>query len=164
MSKTSGLEISVKDAVRALLRCMSNASESMKAMLQVLVRSRVSINWKSRRGYRDCFVLGNGPSLSDDIKAIVEYRDTVDIWCVNDFSLTEYYSLLRPTCYVIVDPFYWDEDLPSPALEQRDHFFHALEEKTQWKLNLFVPFDCQRSPVWRRRGGVHNANVAVEYF
>ena len=56
-------------------------------------------------------VLGNGPSLQSDMQTILNRRMGADLYCVNAFALTDYFTKLKPDFYVFADPMYWIDDI-----------------------------------------------------
>lgn len=49
-------------------------------------------------------ILGNGPSLNEDISQIVAKRKNTSLMAVNGFAGTDLFIKLKPDYYTIVDP------------------------------------------------------------
>ena len=56
-------------------------------------------------------ILGNGPSLSSAINEIIniQKKNEFDFICVNEFAFVDYYKVLKPQHYVLIDPIYFKE-------------------------------------------------------
>ena len=86
-------------------------------------------------------ILGNGPSLKQDIEGVLSLRaqGDFDCWCVSFFLETELYEKVRPEFYVLADPWFW---LGSSSPEQRprhENFLKLLHEKTTWPMTIYMP-------------------------
>ncbi len=82
-------------------------------------------------------VLGNGPSLLEDIK-LLSNIDNVELCAVNNFSVSKHFVELKPAFYVIIDPTYFQLIIPN------DIDMQAWEElfKVNWNMYLFIPFSA----------------------
>lgn len=83
-------------------------------------------------------VLGNGPSLKSDMQTILNRRSGADVYCVNAFALTEYFSELKPDFYVFADPMYWRDDINEDMKENRTDTISALLE-ANWPIAVICP-------------------------
>jgi hypothetical protein len=94
-----------------------------------------------------CIILGNGPSLT---KSLVKYQDQLkeyDLVCVNNFVISDIYTCLKPTYYILAAPILYlhEAKLSSLYLELRNQIFSNIQEKTSWNLTLMVPFVAKKS-------------------
>lgn len=87
-----------------------------------------------------CFVLGNGPSLAEDLKGRLDVLSTGDVVCVNSFVTTDWYETIQPKYYVIADPSYWLASHHERYIAHREKFFEQILSKTSWPLTMYVPF------------------------
>lgn len=98
---------------------------------------------------REIIVLGNGPSLKEVLSRLKE-KENRDYLCVNSFATTSYFVQLKPKFYVLADHAYWtkpiehNDDLVNQLVEQlrvnREKLLNDLINKTNWEMELFVPF------------------------
>lgn len=112
------------------------------------------------KGNRECIVLGNGPSLGDVLE---KSRDSLlgrDVFCVNEFALSDYYQLIRPSHYVLVDPNYWRTSIPKRANERRLMLFSRIEDDTDWNMTLYVPHQAKRVI----ESEFENSNISICYI
>lgn len=116
----------------------------MKTILSILriVRNKAFystlINIKSTK-YNEVIAIGNGPSFKDFINKNVNFFKEKDILCMNDFAISEYFETLKPNYYVIVDPAYFEKDMPTSFKQTLYNLENALNEKTSWNMYLYIP-------------------------
>lgn len=108
-----------------------------------------------------CYILGNGPSLMDDIEVLKE-RDKTVIISVNHFPSTDLFTQIKPEYHVVLAPELFDPNVDEKYLVQSKTLFSAIDEKTNWRLTLFVPLLAKKYPFWRQH--INNENVNVYYF
>ena len=90
-----------------------------------------------------CFVLGNGPSLSGDIKENLGVFRQVDTFCVNNFIESALYEKIQPKYYVLADPGFWSSAVSETYASERKQFFEQILRKTTWPLTVFLPFSAK---------------------
>ena len=83
-------------------------------------------------------VLGNGPSLQSDMQTILNRRMGADLYCVNAFALTEYFTELKPDFYVFADPMYWVDDINEDMKKNRRDTISVLL-KVNWPTTVICP-------------------------
>jgi hypothetical protein len=88
---------------------------------------------------RKCYVLGNGPSLKEEINNFNLETNLSSLFVVNAFAKSEYYVSLKPTFYILIDPVYWTTDLEEVWLNERQ-VLNDIINKTTWELNIIVPY------------------------
>lgn len=127
------------------------------SILKVLIRSDFSS--KLPKAESDtCIVLGNGPSLKTSLTKHKDFFTIHPLLCVNNFSTTEEFALLKPKYYVILDYAFWLSEgkivLDTVA---------ALESKTTWPIQLFIPKIASSSKRFEDLSN-KNKNVHINYF
>lgn len=106
---------------------------------------------------KDCVVLGNGPSLKMVLQNNDSFFSSKDIYVVNDFSLSPYFSFLKPNFYVIIDPAYW---FPDRLSELKRKSLLNISNVT-WRINLILPIDAKRN---LHNLFVTNSLISIFYF
>lgn len=91
-----------------------------------------------------CFVLGNGPSLFQDVADKLDFLSNQQVVCVNQFANSEWFEKIKPGYYVLVDPMWWLDSAPQQTIAMRDALINSLLEKTNWKLYLLLPHEAKR--------------------
>tara|TARA_B110000240_G_C13436534_1_gene426093 strand:- start:16 stop:840 length:825 start_codon:yes stop_codon:yes gene_type:complete len=108
----------------------------------------------SENSSQECLILGNGPSLLDDLNRIKNNFTNKTLICVNDFALSQYYLTLQPSVYVFLDPYYWSE-LDTDRSEHLELFnnrkklFDRILLDTDWPLKIYVPFAFKKSKLYK---------------
>ena len=111
-----------------------------------------------------CFIIGNGPSLTDDLPLVTDLLKRSATFCVNDFCFTEHFDVLKPAHYVVIDPIYWTTDITEEAAKSRDGVYNGLIAKTTWPLQLYIPVEAKRSGIHDNYSFKENRNITITYF
>ena len=83
-------------------------------------------------------LVGNGPSLSDDIDKILIRRVGHTVYSVNYFALSEYFYSLRPDIYVMTDPIFWRSDINDDIKSDNSNLFSKFSS-VDWKMLVVCP-------------------------
>ena len=90
---------------------------------------------------RECYILGNGPSLDEDIEVIIKNSTTsTDIYSVNYFAKTKYFELLKPNYYFLADRLFWSNNILPQLKKENESIFHILK-LVNWKLTIICPIE-----------------------
>lgn len=84
-------------------------------------------------------ILGNGPSLINDIDDILLKKMNYDFFAVNNFCSSNIYPLLKPKSYFFLDPIFLYSDANEKNLKKRNDIFNSLNVNTSWEMTVFVP-------------------------
>lgn len=105
------------------------------------------------------FVVGNGPSLKTTMEKYAGKVSKNDVIAVNCMALTDYFAVLKPKAYLLVDPIYWDEQIVNPT---REKLYDKLIADTKWPMTIAFP------DMARRMRGIErlkaNENLRLLYF
>ncbi|MEI7983351.1 MAG: hypothetical protein WCI71_17000, partial [Bacteroidota bacterium] len=112
---------------------------------------------------QESVILGNGPSLLEDLKKIENNISDKFIICLNNFALSEYYMKLKPSVYVFNDPFYWSildatKISHSPVISICDELFERILNETTWPITIYTPFEFKKSKLY-----IQCANAFIEF-
>ena len=84
-------------------------------------------------------IYGNGPSL----KSVIISSDYSDgektVFALNDFAVSEYYGIVKPKYYMMLDPAYWAETVNEDDRVLRERVYLNMNNITDWPMTLFVP-------------------------
>jgi len=118
--------------------------DSIISIVKVLILSDYTIKIP-RAENTQCAILGTGPSLKESLEENLTFINTCELFCLNLFSVTAYYPLLKPKNYLLLDPIF---------IKQEHQFIKdmidAIVEKTVWEMNLFVPKSFLKSDDFMR--------------
>lgn len=123
--------------------------------------SAYGINKQKKTQRNRCFVLGNGPSLDDVLRNKLYCQELLESDCVvtNRFANTEYYKMIKPRYYILLDPVFSDEKTISndKTIKSIYENFHL----TDWKMILFVKKSDNIRIIKRM---INNPNITVVNF
>lgn len=102
-----------------------------------------------QRGHDEAVVIGNGPSLVDDLPALTQVADCRDFVCVNTFCVSEHFAVLKPRIYVFLDAYFYAANAHPSRIAQREQAFAALERKTTWRMQVFLPWGADEQVLRR---------------
>lgn len=105
-------------------------------------------------------IIGNGPSLNE---SVVRYKDVItkyDRICVNYFGSSDLYVDLKPNIYVFADPAFFQ--IPSNQKESIETLFDNIVYKTDWPLQIIVPYSVKDAPILNKF--ITNANIKIDFY
>ena len=127
-----------------------NLGASFLTLIKILLLSRFGLKKPpSARPGQECVLLGNGPSLKDFLAKYPSFLKGKEVFCVNYFVRTEEFLIIKPAYYVLIAPDFWKEDEKEGWKKERYRIFEALAERTQWKMELFVPALAKKHQEWK---------------
>lgn len=149
--------MSVEKSYREASGFISQLFNTAISVLKVLIRSKSGTPLPQVQG-GTCIVLGNGPSLKKSLQDHHGFFKKHPLICVNSFSITEHYTDLQPTYYVILDPGFW---LGSGELV--DNTLEGIRTKTTWPIYLLVPPRAKQSELFSNLEK-QNTNITIIHF
>ena len=107
-------------------------------------------------------ILGNGPSLGEQLPRLIERREweQTDVMAVNFFALGEEFEVVRPKFYVISDPMFFRAAGRSQRVEA---LYKALAERVDWPMTLYVQYYNPERFDYAEAIG-HNPNIRIVRF
>lgn len=85
------------------------------------------------------FILGNGPSLKEQLENSCSIIASNPCVCVNTFVSSDFYSIIKPCIYVLADPGLFDMPLAEHCRDRVEAMWKDLFDKTNWNMDLVVP-------------------------
>jgi hypothetical protein len=122
--------------------------KSIRSLLIVIVFSKKHKITRCKK--KKAIVLMNGPSLLGDIE---EDNLSGDIYVSNDFASSKEFFILKPNNYVIVDPFFFQENERSVNIKK-------ILSDAKWEINLYIPVKFQDSFFIN----IENKLVTIHFF
>ncbi len=112
---------------------------------------------------KSCVILGNGPSLKESLEQNLELLKKHDLICVNNFAYSDYFEILKPQYYVLLDPLYFAYD--DKTIENRESITASIEKfKTiSWPIVFLLPVKAKKSYLVNSIL-TNNKNIAIYYF
>lgn len=103
----------------------------------IFVPLRISFESKKNR---DCIILGNGPSLNNDIEHLNNIAGDSDLFVVNYFAKSEFFPKLKPSQYFFSDKMFWSNELLDSVKYDNEVVFKILQS-VNWKINILCPVE-----------------------
>lgn len=125
--------------------------ETIISLMRVLVYSSANAKLKHLKADAGtkCYILGNGPSLKENLLNDLDFIKTQQVFAVNEFAKSEYYEVLAPKYYVLADPSYWNErDIYQQFYDMGMLVLNALRDKTTWPMYLIAPNGAFKSKMF----------------
>lgn len=133
--------------------------DSALSIFRVIIWSKFNLkNPHFQANSKKCVILGNGPSLKYSLENHIDFIKQSDIFCVNLFSTSEYYTQLKPSNYLLLDDAFID-----PNYEITQKALMSLLSKTSWTVNLFIPHKFKKSAYFINEIA-KNTNLKPIYF
>ena len=114
----------------------------------------------SPKNYNKLLVLGNGPSLLDQFDFILNNRDGSELICLNGFSRSDKYELLKPELYFLIDPVFFKDDWETYDIATSTLL--NIKQKTNWNLLLIIPRKWKNSKSVKQLSD--NKNISIGYI
>lgn len=107
-------------------------------------------------------VLGNGPSLRDELPRLIARREweRTDMMAVNFFALGDELTVVRPQYYVLSDPQFFRR---AGRSERVENLYRALGERVNWPMTLYVQYYNPEQFDYRAAVGA-NPNIRIVPF
>ncbi len=85
-------------------------------------------------------ILGNGPSLSNDLNLIfTEKINGARIMAVNLFLFSELFVKIKPDYYIVQDPAFFKSNVDGKYLKMQDDFVECFITNVNWPIGLIIP-------------------------
>lgn len=116
---------------------------------------RCTIKPAARPGEK-LIIMGNGPSLADNIRNDLKKLAAAKTLAVNFAANAEEFTLLHPDFYLLADPHFFLGRKSDPNVEK---LFTRFNEIVNWDMTLFVPVGRSASSL-----GITNPHIRIEHF
>jgi hypothetical protein len=93
-------------------------------------------------------VMGNGPSLKNDIVNHLEIFKNAHLAVVNHFCLSEFFFELKPRSYFLLDPDFFTD--ASGFKGNVGNTFAILTGNIEWEIDFYVPYKFRKSLLVKR--------------
>ena len=129
----------LKPIADSTLHFLSKMVKTALSLLKILILWRMPAVYPAA-AHPTCVVLGNGPSLAQDMENYRNELQRHDLLCVNGFAVSDAYAQLKPTYYLMLDPAFWEAE--TPAIHG---ILDAMAQRTTWPVHLFVPHSARKA-------------------
>jgi len=119
--------------------------------------------YKPQNRKDDCVILGNSPSLEKSLETNPLFFENKDLFAVNFFWKSDYFTKIKPKYYVIVSTNYWSKNQIPTNKEGRLNTFKEIASKVDWEMILFVPAMAKKFNDWKEEISKNNL-IKIVYF
>lgn len=115
---------------------------NIASLLSVLIQSDFFYNDFKRIKvikFDEFVIIGNGPSLNETFKENINFFNGKTIACVNNFATSEYFGVIKPDFYFLLDSVYWSKNISSEIRYLNEQSFQLLKEKVSWPITIIMP-------------------------
>ena len=143
---------------------VENTVASLLSILKIILLSKWFLPKPHISGKKEAiFVLGNGPSLNNDLEKYFDLINSYDVLGVNFFWKSPYFTKIKPKYYVIISENYWAKNQMKTNKEGRLETFKQLAGKVDWEMHLFVPALAKNKKEWRKELD-NNQHISIHYL
>lgn len=125
-------EITVADIERMASR--GTVDLTLRAILRFVAHHATP---KVRNGR--CIVMGNGPSLAEELRMNLPILQREKVFAVNLFALDDLFTVVRPAFYALMDPALSRVIATEWARANQIRILTALRQRTAWPMQVFFP-------------------------
>jgi hypothetical protein len=141
---------------------MNRGIDTVVSIPKMLLMSRFGLKFPNKAG-KVASVLGNGPSLEQSLEEDIKFIKNTELYCVNNFAISEFFIALRPQNYVLLDPAYFSYSTENNGRMDVQNTIQLLITKVEWNMNLFIPVLARKSylasEILRQ-----NKNISIHYY
>lgn len=132
--------------------------QTLFTLAKVVLKSKYILRIK-KSAQKDMIVLGNGPSLQQDIRNNWEIFEKTELAVVNHFCHSEFFSQLKPKHYFLLDPAFFNQ----PFIEPVEKTFRILTEDVSidWNITFYLPWSSRKSSFVR--GLIAKKNFKIQF-
>jgi len=130
---------------------VENIVKTSLSILKIILMSDLKIHaLKKDHSNKECYVLGNGPSLNNVLEKKLDVLKNSECFGVNFFWKSKFYNEIKPRYYVIVSTNYWVKGKIDANEVGRQQTFEFISNNTNWKMTLIVPAIARKHVEWKK--------------
>ncbi|SFW36966.1 hypothetical protein [Selenomonas ruminantium] len=116
---------------------------SLEGLWHIVIKAKSFDNYKIGNNSK-IYILGNGPSLRNELDNNLNIFSCNDCLCVNWFPLTDEFFQIKPSYLALADPvFFADGNIGYDFIKTKsEQFFHVLSKQVDWELVIIIPAQC----------------------
>nr|WP_294859569.1 hypothetical protein [uncultured Fluviicola sp.] len=114
--------------------------QTILILAKVVLKSKYFLSVK-KSDAEDLIVLGNGPSLKQDILNNLEIFEKTELAVVNHFCCSKFFFQLKPKNYCLLDPGFFEQSMTEPV----EKTYRILSEDVDWEITFYLPWNSRKS-------------------
>lgn len=127
--------------------------------IYVKIKRKNNIKFRELKENDSAVIIGNGPSLNDSIKNDLDFIKQCDCFMVNHAIESDYFDIIKPRYYVVIDPYYFSNDKND---KKTNDLLKSFLNKVTWEMFLFLPQYSKDSYIVKELE--KNANICILYL
>lgn len=146
--------------IKALLGGAAGSAVTLMRLMLPPVRSTVGrLSRRTLDRGKQLVILGNGPSLRDNLENDLDFLVNTDTLAVNFFGNTPAFAAVKPRYYLLADPHFFEKADSDPNVARLMENLLGVD----YPMTLFVPASAGKtvSRILRKAGGNDNLTVAT---
>jgi len=148
--------------LKKYLRLVELFEAIINTLLSVLYIFKFKVQ-KNKATNKCIQILGNGPSLMNDIEDVMRINNCKnDLMVVNNFATSPLYEELKPNLYCIVDKAYFSSNTDPRVKKVVQYVTDSMLTKTTWPLKLIIPNSSKNSLFHKEL--LQNKNISFIFF
>lgn len=112
---------------------------------------------------RECKILGNGPSLKAVLENEISSFEDSDVFVVNGFATGEYFNVIKPKHYVIVDSNAFIEPFSDYFVQFQGDIIKAFTAM-DWDMCFYAPVQQKKSYFIKKIESLGNSHIKIVYI
>jgi hypothetical protein len=137
---------------------------TLMSIIRAIINYRIgAIKIANPKYFTEICILGNGPSLAENMMNDRKFISARDSMCVNNFVESDRFEEIKPRYYLLLDPDYWRKESLQELIELRERIYAQINLKTTWSLTLLLPRDARYALDWNKIFG-SNQHINIAYF
>ena len=135
---------------------LSLTGQSLKSLVKLAIQSQQPSIKNSDHNGKRLIILGNGPSLADNLANDMDILLSNDTLSVNFAANTPEFISLRPKYYLLMDPHFFQSPPSDPNVTK---LFRNLNNEVDWDMTLYLPVKYSATSI-----GLSNPHIHIENF
>lgn len=142
-----------KKLTDSLSAFVTETAVSLKSLAKIALQSGRQTVKSDDRGGRRLIVMGNGPSLAQNIANDMQALRAADTLAVNFAANAPEFTEIAPDYYLLCDPHFFTSGASDPNVVR---LWHNINGLVSWPMTLYIPVGTTAP--------VSNQNITVERF
>jgi len=127
-----------------------NLLEFIYSLIKLIILAKFNIKLKKTCNNNSIIILGNGPSLSITLNKHKEILVKNTTMAVNNFAASEWFTVIKPSYYILTTPEYWINQNTDPyLLDMRTNAISNIIAKTNWDMVIYANHNAKKSSIYQ---------------
>lgn len=136
----------IKSLLKSIYFFISDLLKTTTSLFAILFFSSFRTKFVCNNHLKDATLIVNGPSVNDVLANHRHLFKNTDVMVVNSFIVSDYFWILKPKYYIIMDPVFFvsdyvveSEETAPPSVSEANRML-SLTPKIDWNMIFFIPY------------------------